>query len=101
MDGDRGLLSELVRAFMTTAPQQLAAIDAALERGEGVALSRAAHTLKGSVGTLAALRALRAADKVEALGRAGDLPAAGAARRELGAEIERLTQALVPYLSGS
>jgi CheY-like chemotaxis protein len=100
VDGDRGLLSELVRAFLTTAPQQLAAIDAALERGEGMALSRAAHTLKGSVGTLAAMRALKAADRVESLGMAGDLSGAGAARRELGVEIERLTQALVPYLSG-
>ena len=101
VDGDRGLLSELVRAFIATAPQQLAAIDAALDRGEGVALSRAAHTLKGSVGTLAAFRALRAADRVESLGLTGDLKAAGLARRELGAEIDRLSQALLPYLSRS
>jgi len=101
VDGDRGLLSELVRAFLTTAPQQLAAIDAALARGEGVALSRAAHTLKGSVGTFAAMRALRAAARVESLGLAGDLRGAGTARQELGAEIERLSQALMPYLSGS
>jgi len=101
VDGDHGLLADLVRAFMETAPQQLASIDAALERGEGAALSRAAHTLKGSVGTFAAPGALKAAARVESLGLLNDLKSARDARRDLGTEIDRLSQALMPYVSGS
>ncbi len=101
VDGDRELLAELVRAFLDTAPQQLRAIDAAIERGEGAAVCRAAHTLKGSVGTFAAGAALQAVARVETLGEVGDLPAARAARVDLGQEIERLAHALTPYLAGN
>jgi hypothetical protein len=36
-----------------------------------------------------------------ALGDAGDLAGARAARRELGTEIDRLSRALAPYLKGN
>jgi signal transduction histidine kinase/HPt (histidine-containing phosphotransfer) domain-containing protein/ActR/RegA family two-component response regulator len=101
VEGDRGLLSELVRAFLTTAPAQMSQIDAAIERGEGAAVVRAAHTLRGSVGTFGALPALRAAARLEDCGDRGDLEAARRARHELAAEMARLSGALADYLKGS
>jgi signal transduction histidine kinase/CheY-like chemotaxis protein/HPt (histidine-containing phosphotransfer) domain-containing protein len=98
VEGDTTLLSELVRAFLTTAPQQMRAIDAALDRGEGTAIVRAANTLRGSVGTFGALEAVNAAGRLEMLGNLGDLPAARQARRALEEEMQRLMTALRPYL---
>ena len=101
VEGDRSLLSELVHAFLSTAPAQMSQIDAALERGEGAAVVRAAHTLRGSVGTFGALPALRAAARLEECGDRGDLDAARRARQELAAEMARLSGALADYLKGS
>ena len=101
VEGDEALLSDLARTFITSMPAHLAAIDSALARGEGAALSRAAYTLRGSVGTLGARAAARAAERLETLGGAGDLEAARAARGELDSEIRRLTQALASYVKGN
>jgi HPt (histidine-containing phosphotransfer) domain-containing protein len=101
IDGDRGLLADLARAFLDTAPAQLAAIDQALDRGEGTTFVRAMHSLKGAVSTFGAAAATRAAARMAALGDAGDLAGARGARRELGTEIDRLSRALAPYLKGN
>jgi CheY-like chemotaxis protein len=98
VEGDRVLLSELVQAFLSTAPDQLRTIDAALDRGEGSAIVRAANTLRGSIGTFGALEAVNAAGRLETLGSLGDLPAARQARRALEEEMQRLLKALRPYL---
>jgi signal transduction histidine kinase/DNA-binding NarL/FixJ family response regulator/HPt (histidine-containing phosphotransfer) domain-containing protein len=98
VEGDTALLSELVQAFLTTAPEQMRAIDAALDRGEGTAIVRAANRLRGSVGTFGALAAVNAAGRLEMLGSLGDMPAARQARRALEEEVERLVNALRPYI---
>jgi len=101
VEGDRTLLADLARAFLDTAPAQLAAIDQALDRGEGATFVRALHSLKGSVSTFGSGAAMRAAGRMAALGDAGDLAGARAARGELGSEIDRLSRALAPYLKGN
>jgi HPt (histidine-containing phosphotransfer) domain-containing protein len=101
VEGDETLLSDLARTFLATAPDQMAAIEAAIERGEGAAIVRAVQTLKGSVSTLGALAAVKAAGRVEMLGDAGDLRGARGARRDLEAEMERLSRALAPYAKGN
>ena len=97
VEGDRQLLAELVRAFLDTAPQQLRAIDAALERGEGSAIVRAANTLRGSIGTFGAVPAMQVLGRLEVLGGLGDLAAARQVRNELEKEMNRLVQALQPF----
>jgi len=101
VEGDRTLLADLARAFLDTAPAQMAAIDAALDRSEGATFVRALHSLKGSISTFGPGAAMHAAGRMAALGDAGDLSGARAARRELGSEIERLSRALAPYLKGN
>jgi signal transduction histidine kinase/DNA-binding NarL/FixJ family response regulator/HPt (histidine-containing phosphotransfer) domain-containing protein len=99
VEGDRLLLSDLVRAFLHTAPLQLQAIDAALDRGEGSAIVRAANTLRGSIGTFGAVPAGQILGRLEVLGGLGDVKAARQARGELELEMARLLRALQPFVT--
>ena len=94
-DGDRELLREIVGIFLEDYPQRLAALHAALARGDGHALEWAAHSIRGSVATFAASTAVRAALKVELMARDGDLTNAEAACAVLEAEVAHVSQILV------
>lgn len=100
VEGDQDLLNELIAAFRQTAPGYLAAIDRALEQGQAECICRTAHTLKGSVGALAAPAAYAAAARLESVGREGDVDGARAVRATLGLEIERLQSALSALVEG-
>jgi two-component system, sensor histidine kinase and response regulator len=76
--GSRPLLEELVALFRVQAPELLAEIEAAIARRNAPALQREAHTLKGSLITFGAGRAVGAARTLEALGAVGDLTDPGA-----------------------
>ena len=92
--GDEVLLDEVVGVFLAERLQAMRAVREALDRGDGRALERSAHTLKGSIGNFTAGAAFEAALRLETLGRAGDLPGAEAAWPALQDEIERLSKAL-------
>jgi PAS domain S-box-containing protein len=94
VDGNRRLLRELVRLFLADCPQRLAEIKEAVRRGDSEALRIEAHTLKGSVGNFAAKHAFAAAQRLEIMGRDGDLAKAGDARMALELELARLTEGL-------
>jgi HPt (histidine-containing phosphotransfer) domain-containing protein len=66
----------------------------ALDRGDSNALERAAHTVKGSVGNFAAKTVFQAAQRVEKIGRDGDLGKAEEAYKALEEELDRLRPAL-------
>jgi len=94
VDGNRRLLRELVRLFLADCPLRLRGIKEAVRRGDAEALRREAHTLKGSVGNFAAKQALAAAERLEVMGRDGDLDKAGAACIALELQLTRLTEGL-------
>ena len=94
VDGNRRLLRELVRLFLTDCPQRLAEIEEAVRRSDAEALRIAAHTLKGSVGNFAAKNAFAAAQRLEIMGRDRDLDNGGEARIKLESEVARLTEEL-------
>jgi HPt (histidine-containing phosphotransfer) domain-containing protein len=94
VDGDSRLLCELVRLFLADCPQGLAKIKNAIRCGDAGALGRAAHTLKGSVGNFATRNAFAAAQRLEIMGRDGDLDNAGKAFMTLESELARLTEEL-------
>jgi HPt (histidine-containing phosphotransfer) domain-containing protein len=60
-----GFLSELIDDFETGAVRRLEALHAAILSGDRVALAFAAHSLRGSCGTLGALRMARTAARLE------------------------------------
>ncbi len=94
VDGNRSLLREIVRLFLADCPRRLAGIKEAVRRGDAEALRIEAHTLKGSVGNFAAKQAFAAAQRLEIMGRDGDLSKAGEARMALESELARLTEGL-------
>jgi two-component system, sensor histidine kinase and response regulator len=92
--GDREFLIDLIDTFRENYAKQQEAIRTALENGDAVALTHAAHSLKGALLNLAAPVAAAAAQKMESSGRRGDLQEAEVVLRDLEAELERVFGAL-------
>jgi CheY-like chemotaxis protein len=94
VDGNRRLLGEIVRLFLADCPQLLTKIKETIRHGDAAALGRAAHALKGSVGNFGAKSAFAAAERLETMGRTGDLAAASDACVTLESELALLIKAL-------
>lgn len=90
IEGDTALLADLARLFREESPKWLAAMRDAIDRGDAPTLERAAHTLKGSAGNLAAHRTAQAALRLEHLGREQNLAPAREALAQLEEEWKRL-----------
>ena len=69
-------------------------IEAAIKQADGIALERAAHSLKGTAGNLCAPEVVLLASQLEANGRLGTLAEAPA----LFSQLERTVQQLVAVL---
>ncbi len=94
VEGDRELLSEIVQEFLRDCPRLLARIRDAIAAGDGEALARAAHSLRGSVANFAAKPALQAALELERIGDERDLTGAEGAYSILEKELGLLKRAL-------
>jgi PAS domain S-box-containing protein len=94
MEGDVDLLKEIAEMFLEESPVLMDRMRQATAEGDCKKLERAAHTIKGSVGNFAAKPAFDAAQKLENLGRDGDMNHAVEAFKTLEREIERLKPAL-------
>jgi CheY-like chemotaxis protein len=92
--GNAALLSDVIDAFSADAPVALSAMHTALDAGDLVALSRAAHKMKGTVGVFTTGPALAAAMDLESAARADDVERAGGALSTLASEIDALTSRL-------
>ncbi|MGH9383699.1 MAG: response regulator, partial [Vicinamibacterales bacterium] len=90
VEGDRTLLAELVAIFLAESPTRLAEIRRCLTEGDAKGLEHAAHTLRGSLGSLGAREAAQAALALEIKGRAVALAGADAELAELEHEMGRL-----------
>jgi signal transduction histidine kinase/CheY-like chemotaxis protein/HPt (histidine-containing phosphotransfer) domain-containing protein len=101
VEGDRELLRKMVQLFAGQAGKLLAEIQAAITHGNGPALERAAHKLKGSLGNFAAHRALEIAGGLELMGRKAVLAGAESACKELEEELAGLGPALARLAEGS
>jgi HPt (histidine-containing phosphotransfer) domain-containing protein len=98
--GDAGVLREVAALFLDSYPAELAALRAAVARGDGPAVRCAAHALKGSVSTFGAPEAVEAAGRLEEMGRAGDLGGAREACAALEAALARLGPPLAAVRDG-
>jgi HPt (histidine-containing phosphotransfer) domain-containing protein len=90
MGGDRGLMREVVDAFLTEVPERLAALRAAAAAGDGNAVRRTAHSFKGSITIFPSPAAVHAISAVELAGLANDRDGAQRAIASLAEAIERL-----------
>jgi PAS domain S-box-containing protein len=83
--GDIELAHELIEIFLTDCPRLVSEIREAVERDDGEALERAAHTTKGALGYFSNGPAIDAALQLQQMGQRGDLCAA----RETLTELEK------------
>jgi len=86
-----------VRLFFVETPELLAAIQAAIAHGDGCALERAVHSLKGTLRSFGAQAASEAALRLEVMGRDGEVTHAIPAYTELAKEVAHVGQALTVF----
>ncbi len=89
VSGDQNLLDEIIDLFHEKAGYELALIRRAVESGDPMALNEAAHNFKGSLQSICALHASAVAERLEYLGKDGDLAAAIPALDELERSVQR------------
>ena len=94
VDGSRRLLNQIVRLFLADYPRRVAEIKDAIHRGDANALARVAHTLKGSIGNIAAKNAIAIAQRLETMGRNRKLNDAGQECIALELELARVSKDL-------
>ena len=92
--GDQALLAELVKVFRRETRSLIATIQSSASASDAVAMSRAAHRLKGSAGTLAAHELAGIAARLETIGASGTVAGTEALVQRLPFALERLEAAL-------
>ncbi|RYZ60330.1 MAG: Hpt domain-containing protein [Proteobacteria bacterium] len=68
-----GFFRDLVELFFSRVPILIGEMVDANAKGDPVAVSKSAHTLKGTAGNLGAIRVMKLAESLETLGRSGSL----------------------------
>jgi two-component system, sensor histidine kinase and response regulator len=91
---DQALLTEVVGLFLEAYPAWEAEIRAAVDAGDASRLRAAAHTLKGAVSHFGAKSAHDAANRLEQMGREGQLREASTVYAQLDRALCRLQAAL-------
>jgi CheY-like chemotaxis protein len=91
IDGDRAFARDLADAFIGTGDRELAAIAAALGRGDAAALRESAHALKGASANLRAAAATSAAAQLESAARLGKSAEIPGLAETLTTEVKRMT----------
>lgn len=99
VEGDRTLLSELVRIFLDESPRELHALREAIARGECEVIHRVAHTLKGELSYMGIVEAARVAKELEQAGKEQDLTRAKELLSQITVHISAVTQTMQLQLS--
>jgi len=92
--GDRALLVEMAELWLADSAKQERQIREGLRSDDAVMVQRAAHTLKGSVGTFQASAAQEAAKQMEMCAKDGDLLGARKAFEMLSTQLDLVRQDL-------
>ena len=86
--GDRALLTEMAELWLADSANQESQIQKGLESDNAIMVQRAAHALKGSVGTFQASAAQDAANKLEIAAKDADMVGARRAFEHLSTQID-------------
>jgi CheY-like chemotaxis protein/HPt (histidine-containing phosphotransfer) domain-containing protein len=97
LEGDTQLFRKMIQAFFAQIRKALPEIRAAVERADGDTLERAAHKLRGSIGSFGDRRASDAALRLELMGPDGEFAGAPQALADLENELGRLREALAAF----
>ena len=99
--GNRTALDRLVNVMLEHLPHRIASLRSALEAGDSEALSRAAHTLKGSLSAFTIGPPWKACTTLEQAADAGDVPAMHAEFQRLAALIDDITVELQAHAASA
>jgi CheY-like chemotaxis protein len=94
LDGDTNVVRDVVRVFKEQSPNQIAQLRLALDINDCMSVANSAHSLKGSLLILSADRLASAAQKLETMGRSGELSGAIRTLDELESGMAALADAL-------
>jgi PAS domain S-box-containing protein len=100
VEGDQELLVEMVHLFQQDAPNLVAALKDALQRGDMNVLERSAHSLKGAAGNLSAKAVAAAALQLEKDAKNQNPAAASASLLEVERALKHLLPALAELCEG-
>jgi len=92
--GDARFVRQLADLFLDESQRQLSALEACVKERDAEGIARCAHSLKGSLGSLHAAAASKAAVDLEQLARGGDVERAPEAFETLKNEVGRVLVAL-------
>lgn len=92
--GDQKLLAELAELFLEDATSHLEALREAVEDDDPPSVVRVAHTLKGTCGSMGALRMSATCAELEDVGHSGELERTPVLVERLGAEFGGVRMAL-------
>ena len=92
--GDRALLTEMAELWLADSARQENQIRDGLDSGDAIMVQRAAHALKGSVGTFQASAAQDAANQLEISAKNADMVAARKVFQRLSTQIDLVRQDL-------
>lgn len=98
LGGDRAMLSDLAKIFLSQSPIWMGRLEAAVSTGDVEEVLRAAHDIKGSTEVFEAAGAARAAERLERMGRHDELTGADEALGALKAELVWVRDALRDFL---
>jgi two-component system, sensor histidine kinase and response regulator len=100
VQGDRKLLGETVQNVLEELPAMLQRIEDAIHGGDARSLEQAAHLLKGVVRIFGELPAADLAQRLETMGKTGDLNQIADTAAKLETELQRLTAELEAFPRG-
>jgi two-component system sensor histidine kinase/response regulator len=94
LSGDDELIASVLAVFQEDCPQQLRALEAAVDRLDAVEIRSTAHAVKGAAGNISAGGLFGAAGKLEQLGAEGRLDGVEEAWSRVSAEAVRVMRAI-------
>jgi HPt (histidine-containing phosphotransfer) domain-containing protein len=100
-DGATGLLSQVVRIYLESAPALLAQLRRGLDGSDRELVRQAAHSLKSSSANLGAVRLAELCKRLEAAARSGTFGPDTPAAQEVEAEFRRVQAALEEELNAA
>ncbi|MGB7023662.1 MAG: PAS domain S-box protein [Candidatus Acidiferrales bacterium] len=97
VQGDRGLLAEIVQLFENGLPEILQTLRESIAREDATGIARIAHTLKGSVGNFGRGSAFRAIEEMESFAKENDMARTTEAFVVVESELKELLVTLEPF----
>lgn len=93
-DTEQDLVQDLINLFLADSPMQMLALQEALRSENCIEVERRSHRLKGSAGSIGAIRLREICEQIECFARAGRLPTPEEAAFSVNREFEALREEL-------